>query len=47
MELKEIEKNHILYILQRNNQNMAKTAKDLGITRTTLYSKIKDYSHNG
>ncbi|MEI7941564.1 MAG: sigma-54 dependent transcriptional regulator [Candidatus Riflemargulisbacteria bacterium] len=47
MELKEIEKNHILYVLQKNNQNMAKTAKDLGITRTTLYSKIKDYSHNG
>ena len=46
MELKEIEKNHIPFVLQRNNQNMAKTAKDLGITRTTLYSKIKDYNHN-
>ncbi len=47
MELKEIEKNHILFVLQKNAQNMAKTAKDLGITRTTLYSKIKEYEQNG
>jgi len=47
MELKEIEKNHILFVLQRNGQNIARTAKDLGITRTTLYSKIKDYEQNG
>ncbi len=47
MELKEIEKNHILFTLERNGQNMAKTAKELGITRTTLYSKIKEYEQNG
>jgi transcriptional regulator with PAS, ATPase and Fis domain len=46
LELKEIEKNHILYVLDKNNQNMAKTSKELGITRATLYNKIKDYSNN-
>lgn len=47
MELKEVEKNHILFVLQKNAQNIVKTSKELGITRTTLYNKLKEYEKNG
>ncbi len=43
MELKDIEKQHIFFVLQKNKNNMTKTAKELGITRATLYNKVKDY----
>ena len=39
--LKEIEKIHIEQILADNDWNIARSAKILGIDRTTLYSKIK------
>ncbi len=41
--LKDIEKVHIETILNNNQWNIAKSAKILGIDRTTLYSKIKRY----
>jgi DNA-binding NtrC family response regulator len=41
--LKEVEKNHILQILEENQWNIARSAKILGIDRSTLYSKIKRY----
>ena len=41
--LKGIEKTHIKKILDNNQWNIAKSAKILGIDRTTLYSKIKRY----
>lgn len=39
--LKEVEKAHIIQILNKNQWNISKSAKILGIDRSTLYSKIK------
>ena len=41
--IKEVEKVHISQILEENNWNIARTAKVLGINRSTLYTKIKAY----
>ncbi|WP_251861701.1 sigma 54-interacting transcriptional regulator [Clostridium sp. Marseille-Q2269] len=41
--LAEIEKEAIINTLNEYNDNMSQTAKALGITRATLYSKIKKY----
>ena len=42
--LREIEKAHIIQILDTYQGNIAKCAKVLGIDRSTLYSKIKRYN---
>ena len=42
--LAELEKNEIVKAINQNEYNMTKTARDLGITRATLYSKIKRYN---
>ncbi len=39
--LNEIEKEAIVNSLKKNNNNMSKTAKELGISRNTLYQKIR------
>jgi DNA-binding NtrC family response regulator len=44
--LKEVEKAHIQQVLVENQWNIAKSAKILGIDRSTLYSKIKRYNIN-
>ncbi len=44
--LKEVEKTHIIQILNKNQWNISKSAKILGIDRSTLYSKIKRYQLN-
>jgi len=41
--LAELEKKEIIKAMNQNECNMTKIAKDLGITRATLYSKIKRY----
>ena len=41
--LQEVEKAHIQQILKENSWNIARSAKILGIDRSTLYSKIKRY----
>jgi len=41
--IKEMEKAHIIQILNENDWNIAKTAKVLGINRSTLYTKIRVY----
>ena len=41
--LKEVEKAHIRQILADYDWNIARSAKTLGIDRSTLYSKIKRY----
>ncbi|MBW1851416.1 MAG: sigma-54-dependent Fis family transcriptional regulator [Deltaproteobacteria bacterium] len=41
--IKEVEKAHIIQMLNENNWNIAKTSKILGINRSTLYTKIKVY----
>ena len=42
--LDDNEKEHIEKILKKNKWNKSNTAKELGIERPTLYSKIKKYS---
>jgi DNA-binding NtrC family response regulator len=44
--LKEVEKAHIQQVLDENQWNIARSAKLLGIDRSTLYSKIKRYNIN-
>lgn len=41
--LKDIEKAHIVFILEENQWNISRSAKILDIDRTTLYNKIKTY----
>ncbi|MGM0607591.1 MAG: sigma-54-dependent transcriptional regulator [Candidatus Muiribacteriota bacterium] len=41
--LAEVEKIHILHILQQNNYNISKAAKILKIDRKTLYNKMEKY----
>ena len=43
MSLKDMERAHILQVLEENDWNIARSAKLLEIDRTTLYSKIKKY----
>ncbi len=42
--IEEMEKKMIVRILQRNNQNLTAVAEQLGITRQTLYNKMKKYN---
>ncbi len=42
--LRELEKEYIAYLLQRNNHNIRKTARILDISRTTLYHKLNKYT---
>jgi DNA-binding NtrC family response regulator len=41
--LQEIERHHILRVLNENHWNISKSAAELGIDRVTLYNKIKKY----
>ena len=41
--LKEVEKGHIITVLDENQWNIQRSAKILGIDRSTLYSKIDRY----
>jgi two-component system response regulator AtoC len=43
MTLQEVERAHILNTLEENDWNIQRTAKVLGIDRSTLYAKIKRY----
>ncbi len=42
--LAEIEKKKIVEILNKNNGNISLTAKELGLTRTSLYRRISKYN---
>ena len=41
--LQEVEKMHIIQMLNDNHWNIKKSSEILGIDRSTLYSKIKRY----
>ena len=41
--LKEMEKDHILHILRETGENYSEAARILGISRMTLYKKVKEY----
>jgi DNA-binding NtrC family response regulator len=43
LSLQEIEKTHILNVLQQKNWNISETARTLGIDRVTIYKKLKRY----
>lgn len=43
ISLKELEKVHILHVLEKTNWSIVKAAGILGITRQTLRNKIKEY----
>jgi len=44
LTLTEMEKKAILESLKRNNNNLSVVAKNLGITRQTLYNKLRKYN---
>jgi len=41
--LEEVEKDHILNVLDEAGGNYSKAARTLGISRVTLYNKIRVY----
>ena len=43
--LSEVEKEYILAVLELNDGNQTRTAKQLGISTATLYRKLKKYGH--
>jgi DNA-binding NtrC family response regulator len=43
MNLETIEKNTIVNVIEKNNGNISKSAKELGITRTALYRRLNKY----
>lgn len=47
MTLDEVERQHILAALRRNNGNRTATAQELGISRRTLYYKLEEYQKQG
>lgn len=47
MTLHEMERQHILAVLERNNGNRTATAVELGISRRTLYYKLEEYQNRG
>ena len=43
LKLSTIEKNTILKVIEKNNGNISKAAKELGLTRTALYRRLSKY----
>ena len=43
IQLNELEKNALKKAMALMNNNISKVAKELGMSRTTLYKKIKKY----
>ncbi|KAA1242718.1 sigma-54 dependent transcriptional regulator [Aquimarina sp. RZ0] len=43
LNLEDVEKNTILKVIEKNNGNISKSAKELGITRTALYRRLNKY----
>jgi transcriptional regulator of acetoin/glycerol metabolism len=41
--LEEVERRHIVYVLDQTGFNLSLSARILGIDRTTLYNKLKRY----
>jgi len=41
--LEEVEKNIVMKVLKKNNGNISFTAKELGLTRTSLYRRMEKY----
>jgi transcriptional regulator with PAS, ATPase and Fis domain len=43
LKLSAVEKNAILRVIEKNNGNISRAAKELGITRTALYRRLSKY----
>ncbi|MGK0413822.1 MAG: two-component system response regulator HydG [Polaribacter sp.] len=43
LKLETVEKDTILKVIEKNNGNISKSAKELGITRTALYRRLNKY----
>ena len=43
LSLSEVEKNHILQVLEHTDWNISRASKILNIDRTTIYSKLQSY----
>lgn len=43
LKLSSVEKNTILKVIEKNNGNISKAARELGITRTALYRRLNKY----
>lgn len=43
LKLDTVEKSTILKVIEKNNGNISKSAKELGITRTSLYRRLNKY----
>lgn len=41
--LREVEKSYILHVLEKNNWHQKKSCEILGISKTTLYRRLKEY----
>ena len=41
--LEDVQREHIIQVLRQQKGNIKATAQILGISRTTLYKKIRDY----
>ena len=46
LQLSEIEKNTIEKVLAKNNQNISKSAEELGLSRASLYRRMEKYNIN-
>jgi len=44
-KLSTLEKNTILRVIKKNNGNISKAAKELGLTRTALYRRLGKYEN--
>ena len=45
--LAEVEREHILAVLEQNKGDRGETARQLGVSRKTLYNKLRDYLKRG
>jgi DNA-binding NtrC family response regulator len=43
LKLSDVEKNHIIYVIDQCSGNISKAARMLGVDRKTLYNKMKQY----
>lgn len=43
LKLSSVEKNTIMKVIEKNNGNISKAAKELGLTRTALYRRLSKY----
>jgi DNA-binding NtrC family response regulator len=45
--LRDVERNHILAVLESNNGNRTAAAQELGISRRTLHERLREYREEG